>query len=279
MTADGEHVRTDNATDPELFWALRGGKPHALGIVTAIEFELYPVDELHGGALMFPVERAEEVFAAWRDWTETVPDDVTSLCPHRAARPAQPPFVLVEVAILGDDGGPRPAARAEPDRGRDPPDDARPSWSRSTTTRRQPSPGMSGHLRRSAACPTRRSTRSSRTPAARSSPSSCATSAARSAAAASATARRTRVQGAYALFAVGIVPNAEAAMAVDAALTRLTDALEPWDAGRAIRTSPSARRASSTATRPPPAGHKARMDGDGVFAGRARPGYGRRSTA
>ena len=42
------------------------------------------------------------------------------------------------------------------------------------------------------------------------------------------------VQGKYALFAVGIVGDAQAAMAVDAALTRLTDALHPWDAGRAI---------------------------------------------
>ena len=35
------------------------------------------------------------------------------------------------------------------------------------------------------------------------------------------------VQGEYALFAVGIAPDAQAAMAVDAALTRLTDALRP----------------------------------------------------
>ena len=35
------------------------------------------------------------------------------------------------------------------------------------------------------------------------------------------------MQAAYALFAVGIMPDAESAMAVDAALTRLTDALEP----------------------------------------------------
>ena len=42
------------------------------------------------------------------------------------------------------------------------------------------------------------------------------------------------LQGEYSLFAVGVVPDAEAAMAVDAALTRLTDALAPWDAGRAF---------------------------------------------
>ena len=38
----------------------------------------------------------------------------------------------------------------------------------------------------------------------------------------------------FALFAVGLVPDAQAAMTVDAALSRLTDALEPWDAGRAL---------------------------------------------
>ena len=36
------------------------------------------------------------------------------------------------------------------------------------------------------------------------------------------------------MFAVGIVPGAEAAMAVDAALGRLTEALRPYDAGREI---------------------------------------------
>ena len=43
VTADGQLIRTDTRTEPELFWALRGGG-NAYGIVTAIEFELYPVD-------------------------------------------------------------------------------------------------------------------------------------------------------------------------------------------------------------------------------------------
>ena len=89
VTADGRHVRTDHANDPELFWALRGGGGE-LGVVTAMEFELYPVEALEAGALLWPVERAAEIFAAWRDWTVTVPEEVSSLCRHRArARPAR----------------------------------------------------------------------------------------------------------------------------------------------------------------------------------------------
>src|SRR3954463_7138981 len=52
VTPGGEPAPPDRATDPELFGPLRGGKPQALGIVTALEFKLYPVEELHGGALL-----------------------------------------------------------------------------------------------------------------------------------------------------------------------------------------------------------------------------------
>ena len=42
VTADGQIIRTDADNDPALFWALRGGGG-SFGIVTAIEFTLYPV--------------------------------------------------------------------------------------------------------------------------------------------------------------------------------------------------------------------------------------------
>ena len=43
VTADGERVRADADHDPELFWGLRGGGGN-FGVVTAIEFALYPVE-------------------------------------------------------------------------------------------------------------------------------------------------------------------------------------------------------------------------------------------
>jgi FAD/FMN-containing dehydrogenase len=78
VTADGEFRRVDRENDPDLFWAVRGGGG-AFGVVTAIEFNLFPISQVYAGHLFFPVERAAEVLRAWRDWTETVPDEITSV--------------------------------------------------------------------------------------------------------------------------------------------------------------------------------------------------------
>jgi hypothetical protein len=68
------------------------------------------------------------------------------------------------------------------------------------------------------------------------------------------------------LFAVGVTPDAGAAMAVDAALTRVTDALAPWDAGRAIRNfSDRPRRFHDDAAHERLRAIKARHDADGLF--------------
>jgi FAD/FMN-containing dehydrogenase len=78
VTADGEtHCATPD-TDPELFWALRGGGGN-FGVVTALEFDLLPVESVYAGVLFFPFERAGEVLHAWHEWTARVPDEVTSV--------------------------------------------------------------------------------------------------------------------------------------------------------------------------------------------------------
>lgn len=78
VTPDGELRRVDDAHDPELFWALRGGGG-SFGVVTALEFRLYPLTTVHAGALFWPLERAADVMHAWREWTETLPASVTSV--------------------------------------------------------------------------------------------------------------------------------------------------------------------------------------------------------
>ena len=78
VTADG-HVRwVDREREPELFWALRGGGG-SFGVVTALEFRLYPMPEVYAGILFFPAERASEVLKAWLTWTRTAPESVTSV--------------------------------------------------------------------------------------------------------------------------------------------------------------------------------------------------------
>jgi hypothetical protein len=78
VTADGELRRVDGENDPDLFWALRGGGG-SFGVVTAVEVGLLPIESVYAGHLWFPVGRAAEVLRAWRDWTETVPEEVTSI--------------------------------------------------------------------------------------------------------------------------------------------------------------------------------------------------------
>jgi hypothetical protein len=77
VLADGSFRRVDRANDPELFWALRGGG--SFGIVTALEFDLLEITQVHAGWLIFPWQRSREVLKAWSAWTRTVPESVTSV--------------------------------------------------------------------------------------------------------------------------------------------------------------------------------------------------------
>ena len=75
VTADGRPRRVDAEHEPDLFWALRGGSGN-FGVVTAIEFAVYPVEELYAGVMFFPFERAGEVLHAWTELVPTLPDEM-----------------------------------------------------------------------------------------------------------------------------------------------------------------------------------------------------------
>ncbi len=108
VTADGRLVRTDRDTEPELFWAIRGGGGN-IAAVTAIELELFPVPEIYAGVLFWPIERATEILNAWRRWIETVPVACESLgrmlqlpdAPFLPDPVRGRSFVLVEMAFIG----------------------------------------------------------------------------------------------------------------------------------------------------------------------------------
>jgi FAD/FMN-containing dehydrogenase len=96
VTADGRLVRTDRETDPELFWALRGGGGN-FGIVTAVEFELFPIAELYAGMMIWDWAHAERVLDVWADWAVDAPDEVTT-----SFRIMQmPPLEVVPAPIRG----------------------------------------------------------------------------------------------------------------------------------------------------------------------------------
>jgi FAD/FMN-containing dehydrogenase len=78
VTADGEARTVDAATDPDLFWALRGGGG-GYAVVTALQLELVPVSEVYAGALVFPPELAADGILAYRDWTADAPEEAGSM--------------------------------------------------------------------------------------------------------------------------------------------------------------------------------------------------------
>ncbi|MDT4915212.1 MAG: hypothetical protein QOC66_4340 [Pseudonocardiales bacterium] len=78
VTADGQLRTVCADRDPDLFWALRGGGG-SFAVVTALEFRLYPIEDVHAGVLFFPIHRADEVLQAWREWLPSVPESVTSV--------------------------------------------------------------------------------------------------------------------------------------------------------------------------------------------------------
>src|SRR3954452_1722531 len=109
VTAGGEFKRVDRDHDPDLFWALRGGGG-AFAVVTAIEFNLFPYEHVYAGILWFPVERATEILTAWRNWTDIVPDELTSVGRIMQFPPLDfvpepmrgKSFVIVEAIYSGD---------------------------------------------------------------------------------------------------------------------------------------------------------------------------------
>ncbi|MCE0537962.1 FAD-binding oxidoreductase [Kineosporia rhizophila] len=65
VTADGELRTVTAQSEPDLFWAVRGGKSN-FGVVVSLTFSLMPVPRFYGGGLYFDAERADPVLSEFR---------------------------------------------------------------------------------------------------------------------------------------------------------------------------------------------------------------------
>lgn len=77
IDATGRIVDIDPTREPELFWALRGGKPD-IGIVTELEFSLVDAPTYYGGAIFYPGDQAQRVLHEFCGWAPTMPESVTT---------------------------------------------------------------------------------------------------------------------------------------------------------------------------------------------------------
>src|SRR6266516_4196461 len=76
VTADGRVLRASATEHPDLFWGVRGGGGN-FGIVTAFEFQLHTVGPVLAGKVVYPRAKAREVLRFYREYTSTIPDELT----------------------------------------------------------------------------------------------------------------------------------------------------------------------------------------------------------
>lgn len=76
VLADGTFVRATG--DDDLLWAARGGGG-GFGVVTAVEFDLLPVDTVYAGLLAWDWRHAERVLQTWAEWAWQLPEDATTV--------------------------------------------------------------------------------------------------------------------------------------------------------------------------------------------------------
>ena len=116
VLADGTFVRATDDVDSDLLWAARGGGG-GFGVVTALEFDLLPVQRAYAGALAWDWRHAHRVLRAWGEWAGDLPETVTSIArflqapdaPWLPAEVRARRLVVIDAVAVGD---PAQAAQA-----------------------------------------------------------------------------------------------------------------------------------------------------------------------
>ena len=79
VTDDGGVPIADEANEPDLFWALRGGGGN-FGVAASLEFETHPLDTVLGGLLAHPLAAAGDVVSRYREFAMQMSDDASVFC-------------------------------------------------------------------------------------------------------------------------------------------------------------------------------------------------------
>jgi FAD/FMN-containing dehydrogenase len=88
VTADGELLRVDAETHPDLFWAIRGGGGN-FGVATRVQLRLHQVGTIVGGLLILPA--TADTIASFISEAEAAPEELTAIANVMPA----PPMPLV----------------------------------------------------------------------------------------------------------------------------------------------------------------------------------------
>jgi FAD/FMN-containing dehydrogenase len=76
VNAEGDVLEVTEASDPDLFWALRGGGGN-FGVATTLTYRLHPLAMVTGGLIAHPIDAAPELLRFYRDALADCPDDLS----------------------------------------------------------------------------------------------------------------------------------------------------------------------------------------------------------
>jgi FAD/FMN-containing dehydrogenase len=88
VTADGEIVQTSEDSEPDLFWAIRGGEGN-FGVVTRLQLRLHEISEIFGGMLILPA--TPEVITGFIEAADAAPEELSTIANVMVAPPM--PFI------------------------------------------------------------------------------------------------------------------------------------------------------------------------------------------
>lgn len=92
VTADGKIRRCSAEEDPDLFWGLRGAGAN-FGIVTELEYSLYPLSTVLGGVIFYPL--GGDVFRFYDEFSRSAPDELTMIGAAMTGPNGAPAFATV----------------------------------------------------------------------------------------------------------------------------------------------------------------------------------------
>ena len=91
VTADGEVVQTSEDSEPDLFWAIRGGGGN-FGVVTRLQLRLHEISEIVGGIVILPA--TPEVITGFIEAADAAPEELSTIANVMLAPPM--PFIPEE---------------------------------------------------------------------------------------------------------------------------------------------------------------------------------------
>ncbi|MGA2470998.1 MAG: FAD-binding oxidoreductase [Solirubrobacteraceae bacterium] len=80
VAADSRLLSVSASSEPDLYWACRGGGGGNFAIVTSFELAAHPIPPLALFDIEFPWGAAGDLLGAWQAWIENAPDELWSNC-------------------------------------------------------------------------------------------------------------------------------------------------------------------------------------------------------